>query len=100
MEHFTDGTSAAAALASRTCHQIHDALETAYGDAFMTLTHAQRATLLKALLVHTASWPQAASELIKQVLGPADNRQHVRQRDNIRRFLGYGLGACPSNSWR
>jgi hypothetical protein len=24
-------------------------------------------------------------------LGPADNRQHVRQRDNIRRFLGYGL---------
>lgn len=91
VEHFTDGTSAAAALASRTCHQIHDALETAYGDAFMTLTHAQRATLLKALLVHTASWPQAASELIKQVLGPADNRQHVRQRDNIRRFLGYGL---------
>lgn len=91
VEHFTNGTSAAAALASRTCHQIHDALETAYGDAFRSLTHAQRATLLKALLVHTASWPQAASELIKQVLGPPGNRQHVRQKDNIRRFLGYGL---------
>ena len=91
VEHFTAGTSAAAALASRTCHQIHDALETAYGGAFGTLPHAQRATLLKALPVHTASWPQAASKLIKQVLGPADNRQHVRQRDNIRRFLGYGL---------
>lgn len=90
-EYFTDGTSAAAALASRTCHQIHDALEAAYGDVFSTLPHAQRATLLKALLVHTASWPQAASELIKQVLGPLDNRQHVLQRDNIRRFLGYGL---------
>lgn len=91
VEHFTNGTSAAAALASRTCHQIHDALETAYGDAFISLTHGQRATLLKALLVHTASWPQAASELIQQVLGPPDNRQHVRQKDNIRRFLGYGL---------
>lgn len=91
VEHYTSGTSAAAALASRTCHQIHDALETAYGDVFTSLNHAQRATLLKALLVHTASWPQAASELIKQALGPHDNRQHVRQKDNIRRFLGYGL---------
>ncbi len=91
VEGFTNGTSAAAALASRTCHQIHDALELAYGDIFRLLGHAQRATLLKALLVHTATWPQAASELIKQVLGPTDNRQHIRQKDNIRRFLGYGF---------
>jgi hypothetical protein len=90
-EQFTSGTSAAAALASRTCHQIHDALESAYGDTFNSLNHAQRATLLKALLVHTASWPQAASELIKQILGPVNNRQHSLQKDNIRRFLGYGL---------
>lgn len=90
-ESFTSGTSASAALASRTCHQIHDALESAYGDTFRSLSHAQRATVLKALLVHTATWPQATSELIKQVLGPSDNRQHVRQKDNIRRFLGYGL---------
>jgi hypothetical protein len=90
-ESFTSGTSASAALASRTCHQIHDALESAYGETFRSLSHAQRATLLKALLVHTATWPQATSELIKQVLGPLDNRQHVRQKDNIRRFLGYGL---------
>lgn len=90
-ESFTSGTSASAALASRTCHQIHDALESAYGDTFRSLTHAQRATLLKALLVHTATWPQATSELIKQILGPSDGRQHVRQKDNIRRFLGYGI---------
>lgn len=91
VESFTSGTSAASALASRTSHQIHDALEAAYGDAFRSLSHAQRATLLKALLVHTASWPQAASYMIKQILGPPNNRQHVRQKDNIRRFLGYGL---------
>ena len=90
-EHFTGGTSAATALASRTCHQIYDALELEYGLAFTSLSHAHKATLLKALLVHTASWPQDASSLLKQVFGPADNRLHVRQKDNIRRFLGYGL---------
>ncbi|MBI4000558.1 MAG: S8 family peptidase [Nitrospira defluvii] len=91
VEHFTNGTSAAAALASRACHQIHDSLEAAYGEEFTSLSQAQRATLLKALLVHTASWPLVTSQLIKEVLGPADNRLHVRQKDNIRRFLGYGF---------
>lgn len=33
-EGFTDGTSAACALAARGCHQIHDALEAAYGAQF------------------------------------------------------------------
>ena len=89
-ECFTSGTSAAAALASRTCHQIHDALEAAYGEVFRSLTHAQRATLLKALLVHTASWPQAASELIKQVLGPTNNRQSVRQKEVLPGFPWVG----------
>lgn len=91
IEGYTSGTSAAAALASRTCHQIYDALELVYGNTINLLSHSQRATLLKALLVHTASWPHAASELIKQVLGPSDNRLHQHQKDNIRRFLGYGL---------
>lgn len=90
-EHYTGGTSAAAALTSRTCHLIHDALEDVYGDAFRSLSHASRAILLKALLVHTASWPEDTAQHIKRVLGPVSNRQHVRQKDNIRRFLGYGL---------
>ena len=89
---FTDGTSAAAALASRACHQIHDALESAYSEDFTKLSHAHRATLIKALLVHSvSSWPSTTVALIKEVLGPADNRQHVRQKDNVRRFLGYGV---------
>ena len=90
-EYYTNGTSAAAALASRTCHRIHDALEAAYGNAFVSLTHRQRAVLIKALLAHTAEWPQATAALIREMLGPADGRQHVRQKDNIRRFLGYGI---------
>lgn len=90
-EFYTNGTSAAAALASRTCHRIHDALEAAYGNAFLDLTHRQRAVLLKALLAHTAQWPQATASMIRDVMGPTDGRQHVRQKDNIRRFLGYGI---------
>lgn len=88
---FTDGTSAAAALVSRTGHRVHDALQAIYGDSFTRLPVQQRAALLKALLVHSAQWPVDGAALIKSTLGPPDSRQHVRQKDNIRRFLGYGL---------
>lgn len=90
-EGYTNGTSAAAALASRTCHRIHDALEQAYGESFLQLSTRQRAVLLKALLAHTARWPEDTAALIKRTLGPSDGRHHVRQKDNIRRFLGYGV---------
>jgi hypothetical protein len=88
---YSGGTSAAAALASRTAHRIHDALEAAYGEAFLRLGNHHRAVLLKALLAHPASWPRTTADLIRATLGPANGRQHVQQKDNIRRFLGYGL---------
>ena len=91
-EHYSGATSGATALASRACHQIYDALEAHYGDVFLALPKISRAALLKALLVHTASWPEESANAIKRVLGPADNRQHVKQKDNVRRFLGYGFG--------
>lgn len=90
-ERYTNGTSAATALASRTCHRIHDALEDAYGESFMTLPRHRRAVLLKALMVHPARWPDNTALLIRETLGPSDPKQHVRQKDNIRRFLGYGV---------
>jgi hypothetical protein len=90
-EHYTGGTSAAAALTSRLAHRIHDALEDVYGETFLNLPHQERAVLIKALLVHTAVWPDDSTRLIMQVLGPPDNHQSVRQKDNIRRFLGHGL---------
>lgn len=88
---FTNGTSAAAAIASRTAHQIYDALELNYGDDFLRLDHLEKATLLKALLAHPAKWPVDAAQMIRRVLGPTDPRQHVRVKDNIRRFLGFGV---------
>jgi hypothetical protein len=82
------GTSVAAALATGVAARAHEALEAAYPD-FVALPSAQRAALLKALLVHGARWT-AAKDLLIEILGPADNRQHYRQKDNVRRYLGYG----------
>ena len=90
-EGYSGGTSGAAALASRTCHRIHDALEDVYGATFTGMPHGQRAVILKALLVHPARWPKGTANLIRTTIGPANNKQHVQQKDNIRRYLGYGL---------
>lgn len=89
-ERYTGGTSAAAALASRTCHRIHDALEAAYGAAFTDLSHLQRSILLKALLVHPARWPAGTPQFIRDKIGPFGRGQSSKQKDNIRRFIGYG----------
>lgn len=82
------GTSVATALATGVAARAHEALEAAYPD-FGTLPSAQRACLLKALLVHGARWTNARDLLI-EVLGPAEGKFHVRQKDNVRRFIGYG----------
>lgn len=88
-EAYTGGSSAAAALATRTCHRIHDALEAAYPD-FAALNSRHRAVLLKALLVHPARWPNEKAELIRSVIGPVGGH-HSHIKDNIRRFLGFGF---------
>ncbi len=90
LDGYTNGTSAAAALASRTCHRIHDALEAAYGAEFVNLPSIHRAVLLKALLIHPARWPDDIAELIRRTVGPAGRGQASKQKDNIRRFLGFG----------
>jgi hypothetical protein len=89
-EAYTNGTSAAAALASRTAHRIHDALEQEYGQEFLQLSNAQRAVLIKALLVHPARWPDSTATFVRDLLGPFGRGQAPRQKDNIRRFIGYG----------
>ena len=82
------GTSVAAALASRVAIRAHEVLEAVYND-FLGIPGPQRALLLKALLVHCAKWTDARN-LIVEVLGPSDGQQHVRQKDNVRRYIGYG----------
>lgn len=82
------GTSVAAALATGVAARAHEALESAYPD-FGSLPSAQRACLLKALLVHGTRWTNARDLLI-EVLGPPEGKYSYRQKDNIRRYIGYG----------
>jgi hypothetical protein len=84
----TIGTSVAAALATGNAIRAHEILEVTYDD-FLGIAGAQRALLLKALLVHCARWTDAR-DLIIEILGPSQPNQHVRQKDNVRRYLGYG----------
>ena len=89
-ESYTNGTSAATSMASRTAHRIHDALEAAYGEAFLHLPARNRAVLVKALLVHPARWPDTTASFVRRLLGPHGKGQAPRQKDNVRRFVGYG----------
>jgi hypothetical protein len=82
------GTSVAAALTTGVAIRAHEALEAAYPD-FVGIPGAQRAALLKALLVHGARWTDARDLLI-EVLGPVGHQYHYRQKDNVRRYLGFG----------
>jgi hypothetical protein len=82
------GTSVAAAQVTGLGARVHEALEATYPD-FLDIPSDHRAVLLKALLVHSAKWTHAR-DLIVETLGPNDNKLHVQQKDNIRRYLGFG----------
>lgn len=90
-EQATKGTSAAAALATRACHRIFDTLMNASGGS----SHADMdrrfwPVVVKALLIHSAKWGEDA-DLLGALFGPQGTGKHVERRDNIARFLGYGI---------
>jgi hypothetical protein len=88
--HFTIGTSAAAALATHSAHRIFDALEEAYPEQVAAMSLRQRAALLKALLVHAASW-RGSDQFIRSVVDPDATSHHEHWRREVCRHLGYGF---------
>jgi hypothetical protein len=88
--HFTIGTSAATALATHSAHRIFDALEDAYPDMIARMPLAERACLLKVLLVHAASW-RGSESFIRSVIDPDDELHHEHWRREVCRHLGYGF---------
>ncbi|WP_315778210.1 MULTISPECIES: hypothetical protein [unclassified Bradyrhizobium] len=88
--HFTMGTSAAAALATHSAHRIFDALEDAYPDIIAQMSLQQRACLLKALLVHAASW-RGSEEFVRSVIDPDEQLHNEHWRREVCRHLGYGF---------
>ncbi|MBB6249527.1 S8 family peptidase [Nitrospirillum iridis] len=88
--HFTMGTSAATALATHTAHRIFDALENAYPQLIAPMPLTERAVLLKALLVHSASW-RDTEQFIRSIIDPAETIHHETWRREVCRYLGYGF---------
>lgn len=86
----TAGTSNAAALISRACNHIADAVEDAFEeDGAKWLELSTRAVILKTLLAHGASWG-VIGDLLNEVYPPHESTKHVKRRDNISKFIGYG----------
>lgn len=88
--HFTVGTSAATALATHSAHRIFDALEDAYPQLIGPMSLHHRAVLLKALLIHSASW-LGSQDFIRSIVDPASALHHEHWRREVSRYLGFGF---------
>lgn len=84
---YTCGTSNATALATRGAAFIHDAVLEVLGDHGIEDADDSMAALIKALMVHGASWGEAA-EVIEAAILAGRNGTEVKKE--ITRCLGYG----------
>ena len=85
---FTRGTSNAAALASRSANFLYDLLQHLRTDLPGSLPHEFDPVLIKALLVHGASWGQSWN-IYREALYNGHNGSDIR--DYVGHFLGYGM---------
>ena len=85
----SDGTSSATALATRSAHQIFDALMDS-GSMLADMDPQFYAVVVKSLLVHRARWNEKA-DLLKDICGPEDKRRFVERSENASRFIGFGV---------
>ena len=87
------GTSAAAALATRSAHRLFEALmDEENGGILAGADPAFYGVVVKALLVHRARWGEEGKEL-GALYGPNGRGKHVERLDNVARVIGYG---CPN----
>ena len=83
----TWGTSAATALTTRAGHLVFDALMDNADNAMLANTPSEYHPLIvKALLVHGSAWGEGAT-----VLESLSNGNHYAKKDNISRYIGYGV---------
>ena len=84
---WTRGTSNATALATRAAAKLYEILEELQslpgGDC---INRDTTTSLLKALLIHSATWPDEAIDVLKTVVPKGK-----KQKRGIARFLGYGI---------
>jgi hypothetical protein len=83
----TAGTSNAAAIITRSCNQIADAVEDAYASEEIDwLTLKTRAAILKVLIAHGCGWGSIGQVLEDSYPPPG----WQKRRDTVAKFLGYG----------
>ncbi len=84
---WTRGTSNATALATRAAARLYEILEELQAlPGGQCINRDTTAPLLKALLVHSATWPDEAIDVLKTVVPKGK-----KQKRGIARFLGYGV---------
>lgn len=83
----TAGTSNAAAMVTRSCNQIADAIEDTYASEKIDwLTLTTRAAIIKVLIAHGCGWGSIGQVLEDSYPPPG----WQKRRDTIAKFLGYG----------
>ncbi|WP_437748519.1 S8 family peptidase [Enterobacter mori] len=85
----TIGTSNSAALVTRAAVIIHDELKSQFSPSEFERLRPFLPSLVKGLIVHSASWGSAGS-FLEGTLEPKGGRLWKNRRSNITRFLGYG----------
>lgn len=91
-ERNQSGTSVAAALATRAAHCLFDALmDPDNGGVLADADPAYYGLVVRALLVHGASWRAATASKLADLYGPHGRGKHVARLDNVARLIGYGV---------
>ncbi len=88
---YTDGTSAATALATRAAHSIFDSLMDRNGGSLLAdIPSDYYGVVVKTLLIHSARWNEKG-DLLKEICGPSDPKRFAERTENATRFLGFGV---------
>jgi hypothetical protein len=88
---WSGATSAANALMARGAHRIFDALERSYPEQFLALSKREQATIIKALLLHRARFPEDGRALVEEIFGPAGPNLWQQRRSHVQRLFGFGI---------
>jgi len=85
---YTRGTSNAAAIATRAAAQIYEMIKSLILENGIAIDEKNIAVILKALLVHSASWGESQN-MLESILKTSDNSSHFKRV--MARYIGFGI---------
>ena len=91
-ERNQSGTSIAAALATRAAHRLFDVMmDLESGAVLADADSSHYAVVIRALLVHGASWSEPTASKLEKLYGPHGQGKNVARLDNVARMIGFGV---------